>query len=224
MPVRISRRERIAYGKQLILSIFRSAKLPPATKWKRSQRIGKWSTNAMRSPRPLLIELYNKDTRDLLLSRNADVSRQLEGNIRVVPDLQRALQERPTFRQTSTNLIRPVEVRMTKLVPSSRTPTPNEGRPSPRTPIGPRRSLSSSIDPKQAPNTHWAEIVARGTTHTIAMQTPVSTLAISSSQTYRRFSVPPKVCTGTQTPKGCKVLVGHWPKNGVVPRVTLPRD
>ena len=176
------KKERIEYEKQLILSIFRSAKLPPASKWKRSHRIGKWSTNAMRSPRPLLIKLYNKDTRDLLLSRNANVSRQLEGNIKVVPDLQRALQECPTYRQTPTNLTRPVEVRVTKLAQSSCTRIPNEGRVSPRIPLGPNKNLTSQTNPKQTPNTSWAEIVARGNTHTVAKQTPFSNLTTSSSR------------------------------------------
>ena len=89
-PFMGSKKQRVDRDAQHIRSILRAAELPTA-KWKRAHRIGKWSDATCNSPRPLLIELFNQGTRDILLSRNPEIMQRLNGSIRLIPDSTRSL-------------------------------------------------------------------------------------------------------------------------------------
>ena len=196
-------RQRRSREVAFLQSVFRAARLPPATHWKKVHRVGKWAGCAPAPPRPLVVEFLNQRDRDLLLSRKKEVQFALAGNVTVVPDNRwAAASSLPTAKGGIAPQVSVVAHRMG--VPS----TPLQ-RSQPQSPLDrPRHLPSPFLTPKAV---------------SVGTPKPVSPLG---RPTYAQVAATP-VTVSPHVDRAVQATAAprkRGPKKGLVPRTALTRD
>ena len=167
-------------------SVFRAARLPLGTRWKRVHRVGRWCENCLLSPRPLLVELHQQDVRDILLSRRLVIQQALGGSLMIVPDTPKWASGTPSRHTLMPNPV--VQLHRLPVVPCNER-TSIQARPTIDKPVA-RAAPSSYWTPGSATRTYSEVVAGTEPRRCLTISKGVQTATVRNQQPSKNGLVP----------------------------------